>query len=65
MRRALVLVCGGLMVLLGLLWTLQGLGRIGGSPMSGVEAWAIIGPAVAGLGVALMIVGMRGTGPRS
>lgn len=45
-----------LMVLVGLLWTGQGLGWIGGSSMSGDSTWSVIGPIVAGLGVALGIV---------
>lgn len=45
-----------LMVLVGLLWTGQGLGWIGGSSMSGDSTWAVIGPILAGLGVALGIV---------
>jgi hypothetical protein len=44
------------MVLVGGLWTFQGLGYLGGSTMSGEDTWAIIGPIVAGLGVALGIV---------
>lgn len=51
---------GGVLVLVGGVWTLQGLGYLSGSPMTGVAAWAIIGPLVAGLGVALAIVGVRG-----
>ena len=43
------------MVLVGAVWTGQGLGWIGGSSMSGDSTWAIIGPIVAGLGVALAI----------
>jgi hypothetical protein len=62
MRRTLLLTLAVLMVLVGLLWTLQGLGYVGGSFMSGVSMWAIIGPLVAGLGVALGIVGARGPG---
>lgn len=54
------LVLGGLMTVVGALWTFQGLGYVEGSPMTGVEVWAVIGPLVAGLGVALMIVGIRG-----
>ena len=34
---------------------LYGLGWIGGSSMSGESFWAIVGPIVAGLGVALII----------
>jgi apolipoprotein N-acyltransferase len=56
LRRALGLSVAGVMVLLGALWTGQGLGWIGGSSMSGQDEWAIIGPLVGGLGVALGIV---------
>ena len=62
--RALVLALGIVMVLVGALWTFQGLGYVGGSPMSGVDLWAILGPLVAGLGVALVIVAARGAGRR-
>lgn len=51
--RALAAGIAALMILVGVLWTLQGLGYVGGSSMTGDEKWAIIGPAVAGLGVAL------------
>jgi hypothetical protein len=57
--RILALVGGGLMALVGLLWTLQGLGYVGGSAMTGQATWAIVGPLVAGLGVALVIVAAR------
>jgi hypothetical protein len=51
---------GVLLVLVGLLWALQGLDVVGGSPMSGVTLWAVIGPIVALIGVALVIAGVRG-----
>lgn len=50
---------GILLVLVGLLWTLQGLGVVGGSAMSGVTLWAIIGPIVMLAGIALVITGRR------
>lgn len=53
--RVLGLVVAVVMVLAGGLWTLQGLGYVGGSSMTGSQTWAIIGPLVAGLGVALAI----------
>lgn len=59
MKKALPLVLGGLMLVVGLVWTLQGLGYVSGSPMSGVDFWAIVGPLIAGFGVALMIVGLQ------
>jgi drug/metabolite transporter superfamily protein YnfA len=61
MRQVLPLAIGAVLVAVGGVWTLQGLGYLAGSPMTGVAAWAVIGPLVAGLGVALMIVGLRGT----
>ncbi|WP_404385456.1 hypothetical protein LL946_05180 [Knoellia locipacati] len=59
MTRRLRLVLGGLLVGVGLLWTLQGLGLVGGSVMSGVTLWAVIGPVVAVLGLALALSGRR------
>lgn len=58
--RAIGLCLAGLMVLVGAVWTFQGLGYIKGSFMTGSETWAVIGPIVAGLGVALGIVVMQG-----
>ena len=60
MRKTLPVTLGILMVVIGGIWTLQGLGYVKGSPMTGVELWAIVGPLVAGLGVALAYVGFRG-----
>jgi hypothetical protein len=58
--RALGLCVAGLLVLMGGVWTFQGLGYIDGSFMSDSETWAVIGPIVAGLGVALGIVVVQG-----
>lgn len=60
MGKVIALVLGGLMLVVGGVWTLQGLGYLAGSPMTGVTFWALVGPVVAGLGVALVIVGYRG-----
>ena len=59
MRKTLPVALGFLMVIIGGIWTFQGLGVIKGSAMTGVEMWAVVGPLVAGLGVALVIVGLR------
>ena len=59
MGRQLAIVVGVVMLLVGGLWTFQGLGYVDGSFMSGSDTWAIIGPIVAGLGVALVIVGIQ------
>ena len=62
MRKTLPITIGVLMVVIGAVWTFQGLGYLEGSPMTGVEIWAVVGPIVAGLGVALAYLGLRGTG---
>ncbi len=54
------LAVAGLLVLLGAVWTFQGLGYIEGSFMTDSETWAVVGPIVAGLGVALGIVVVQG-----
>jgi hypothetical protein len=54
--RVVGLVVALLMVVVGGVWTFQGLGYVEGSSMTGEDTWAIIGPLVAGLGVALGIV---------
>ena len=59
MGRTLLLVLAGLLVVVGAIWTAQGLGYLEGSPMTGVELWAVIGPLVAGFGVALGLVALR------
>ena len=56
MGRAIGLFLSALMILVGVVWTFQGLGYIEGSPMTGVEIWAVLGPALAGFGIALGIV---------
>ena len=60
MKHLLLAGAGALLVLVGIVWTLQGLGVIGGSVMSGVTLWAVIGPLVALAGLALVVVGLRG-----
>ncbi|WP_345505822.1 hypothetical protein [Terrabacter aeriphilus] len=55
MSRPLRLSLGVLLVAVGLLWTLQGLGYVGGSVMSGVTLWAVIGPVVVVAGLALAL----------
>ena len=57
--RALLIALGAVMILVGLVWTAQGLGYLEGSPMTDQSIWAIIGPVLAGLGVALMVTAVR------
>ena len=58
--RALGIALGAVLVVTGAVWTFQGLGYLEGSPMTGETMWAIIGPMVAGLGVALVWAAFRG-----
>jgi hypothetical protein len=57
--RWLWLVIGFLLVLTGVVWTLQGLDLLGGSAMSGNRMWAVIGPVVAIAGLAVAGAGLR------
>jgi hypothetical protein len=57
--RPLLLALGAIMVLVGGVWTFQGLGYLEGSPMTDQSIWAILGPLLAGLGVALVVVAAR------
>jgi hypothetical protein len=41
---------------MGLVWTLQGIGVLQGSAMSGSTLWATIGPIVLVIGLALIAV---------
>ena len=59
LRRVLAIALGSLIFAVGAIWTFQGLGYIEGSSMTDVEIWAIIGPLVAGIGLALVLVGVR------
>ena len=59
MRGWLPLTLGLLAVVVGAVWTLQGLGRLGGSAMTGETVWAVIGPIVALAGLVLLGLGLR------
>ncbi len=59
MRGWLFVVIGILLLIVGALWMLQGLNVLGGSAMSGKTLWAVIGPIVAVVGLALAGVGAR------
>ncbi len=59
MSRSLSLVLGALLVVVGVVWTLQGLDILGGSAMSGVTFWAVVGPLVALAGIVLLVLTRR------
>jgi hypothetical protein len=59
MRRIVLVVIGLVAALAGLVWTLQGLGYVGGSFMSGATVWAVVGPIVAIVGLVLIMIGLN------
>ncbi len=60
--RALSVALGAIMVVVGAIWTLQGLGYIEGSAMTDQTIWAVLGPILAGFGVGLVVVAARRRG---
>ena len=58
MTRALVVVIGALIAIAGFVWTMQGLGYVTGSFMTGATLWAVIGPVTAVAGLALIALGL-------
>ncbi|BBX69487.1 hypothetical protein MPSYJ_29480 [Mycolicibacterium psychrotolerans] len=58
MRTGLIVV-GVVVALFGLLFTLQGVGAVGGSPMSNTTTWSVLGPIIALVGVVLAVAGWR------
>ncbi|TCC47504.1 hypothetical protein E0H75_22255 [Kribbella capetownensis] len=60
MKKPLMVVLGGVVALLGLLFTLQGAGVIGGSAMSGTTFRTVAGPIIIVIGLVVAVVGVRG-----
>jgi hypothetical protein len=56
--RVLLVAAGALIAVAGIVWTLQGLGYVTGSFMTGATLWAIIGPVTAVVGLALVALGL-------
>ncbi len=59
MTKTLVVLIGAIILAMGLTFTLQGLGVLKGSTMSGETQWALIGPLVAVVGAGLLWLGFR------
>jgi len=59
MMRILLAGVGSLITVVGLIFALQGVGVIGGSFMSGTTTWAVAGPVIALVGLALVILALR------
>jgi hypothetical protein len=59
MRTIILAGVGVLIILAGVIFTLQGVGVIGGSGMSGDSFWAVAGPVIALVGLAIAVVSLR------
>jgi hypothetical protein len=59
MTRIVRLVAGAVLVLMGVVFTLQGLDVLGGSGMSGQGLWVVLGPIIALLGAYLLVHTLR------
>jgi uncharacterized integral membrane protein len=59
MNKWVSVVVGALLVLLGSVWTLQGLNVIKGSFMTGQQLWTAIGLLAVIGGVTLVVSGLR------
>jgi hypothetical protein len=59
MRKSVLVTVGVIVAVLGAIFTLQGLGFIGGSAMTGSTLWAVLGPIIAVAGIAIVVFGMR------
>ena len=57
--RILLGVAGSLITVAGVIFTLQGVGAIGGSFMSGTTTWAVAGPIIALAGLVLIALALR------
>jgi hypothetical protein len=60
MKNPLWVVVGGVLAIVGLLFTLQGTDVIRGSGMSGTTFWAVAGPVIIVIGLAMATIGFRG-----
>jgi hypothetical protein len=54
-----LIVVGEVLLLAGVLFTLQGAGVVSGSAMSGVTLWVVLGPVIALVGLVLLVTGAR------
>jgi hypothetical protein len=54
----LLVAASAVVTIAGIVWTLQGLGYVGGSFMTGAAVWAVIGPVTAVAGLALIAFGV-------
>ncbi|HEX7744348.1 MAG TPA: hypothetical protein VF462_03655 [Micromonosporaceae bacterium] len=58
MKGWLPLTLGLLAIVLGTLWTVQGLGYVKGSVMTGQRVWALVGVGVAAAGLVVLAIAL-------
>jgi hypothetical protein len=59
-KKPVWVIVGGVLAILGLLFTLQGTDVMKGSGMSGTTFWAIAGPVIIVIGLIVASIGVRG-----
>lgn len=57
--KTVAIAVGAVLVVMGTVFTLQGLGYLAGSAMTGVTTWAVIGPIVVLVGLVLIARSVR------
>jgi hypothetical protein len=57
--RIVMSVAGVLLILVGIVWILQGINVLPGSFMTGQTKWAVIGVITALIGIALLVLARR------
>jgi len=62
--RYVLLIVGGLIILIGGVWLLQGIGVLPGSFMTGQPFWAVLGALFLVVGGILVLAGFRLNGRR-
>ena len=60
MRKPGLVFVGAIVVLMGLVFTLQGVGLLKGSSMSDTTFWSIAGPVIMVVGLVVAAAGVRG-----
>jgi hypothetical protein len=58
MRRSILVIVGVVIALLGLLFTLQGVGIVKGSAMTGSTLWTVVGPVIIAVGLVVAAFAM-------
>ena len=62
--RYVLLIVGGLMIIMGGVWFLQGIGILPGSFMTGQAFWTVVGAAFVAVGGLIVLAGFRPKGRR-